>query len=320
MARKRYYWNEAQLDWVPATGTWRDGLARSMIVGGLVVVLALGISVAFDFMRTSPEELALKEENKILQTQVASADERIAAFSEHLDELALRDQTLYRIMLQVNTIPDAVRQVGIGGSQPYEEFNRLSMPTAHLLTHVEEQLGQLERRLNLQAVSTRELLALAEKYEVRNRELPSIMPAKGRLTSPFGMRQHPIYDTRMHHAGVDITIPSGSPVFATADGVIAQVVRKQSGYGIHIIISHPASGYQTLYGHLSEVMPSVQPGHPVKRGQMVALSGNTGLSAAPHLHYEVHRMDGTKLNPYPFLAPQMSASEYQAILDEAAHF
>ncbi len=318
MKRNRYKWDPELLDWVPAKITWHHGMTRVGIGGALVLLVATGIFVAFDLVSSSPEELALMEENRYLQAEVLAAETRITHFEERLDELELRDQEIYRVMLQVDDIPGAVREVGVGGSESYEEYNRFSTSTASILSRVDGQLDRLERRVNLQSTSTQELMALAKTFEERIEEIPSIMPSTGHLTSSFGMRQHPIIKTRRHHPGVDITTPTGTPVHATAFGVIEEVIHSRYGYGIHILISHPTAGYKTLYGHLSAVMANIRPGQRVKRGQVIARSGNTGLSEAPHVHYEVQDAKGRALNPRPFLALQLSASEYRAILNKAA--
>ncbi len=318
MKREVFIWDRERMEWTPLVLTRRQRWIRRAWLGVIVMGCATLLHLGADFLVTTPEELALLYENRALQAQVVSADARFEVLAERLDALELQDAELYRVMLQVDAVPEALRQVGTGGTKPHEELSRFSPSTARLLGQLEQQMDQLERRLDLQAGSTRELMALSETHVVRSNELPAIMPAMGRLTSSFGMRRHPIYKTRRHHDGIDITIPSGSPVYATADGVVSEVNRGRTGYGIHIVIRHETSGLQTLYAHLQEVMPSIQPGRRVKRGQHIALSGNTGLSVAPHLHYEVHTLDGVKLNPFPYLAPQMSASEYAAILDLSA--
>ena len=316
MKQERYEWRQDLLALVPSQRRWPRVLARAGIAVASVLAVA-AFAVAFDLLDTSPEELYLQQENRFLQEQLAATTERIQDFSDRLDELEGRDQEIYRVMLQADSIPAAVRMVGVGGSEPEGEFNRFSPTTAELVGNLSAQLDRMERRFALQSGSTAELLAQANAFEARTRELPSIMPATAPLTSFFGYRTHPIYKTRRFHAGIDFTTRVGTPVYATGDGIVEAVEWQRNGYGTHIVIRHPAAGYKTLYGHLSKVMSSVQPGKRVKRGQLIALTGNSGLSAAPHLHYEVHDINGQKLNPLPFLAPDLSASEYRDILDMA---
>lgn len=127
--------------------------------------------------------------------------------------------------------------------------------------------------------------------------IPSVQPvANLRFTSNFGIRNDPFRNTAAMHAGVDIPGPTGTPIYATADGIVAHADRK-GGYGNLIEINH-GKGIATRYGHLSQIM--VGNGVRVVRGQMIGLMGSTGRSTGPHLHYEV-RMDGHAVNPVPFL-------------------
>ena len=127
--------------------------------------------------------------------------------------------------------------------------------------------------------------------------IPSVHPVeKLAFTSNFGIRSDPFQGTARMHAGVDIPGPSGTPIYATADGTVAHAER-MGGYGNMVELDH-GKGIATRYGHLSKLL--VAPGAHVTRGQLIALMGSTGRSTGPHLHYEV-RIDGHAVNPVPFL-------------------
>jgi len=127
--------------------------------------------------------------------------------------------------------------------------------------------------------------------------IPSVQPVTNlSYTSNFGVRSDPFRGTAAFHAGVDIQCKTGTPVYATADGVVERAERS-GGYGNLVELDH-GRGIETRYGHLSKLL--VTPGTHVKRGQLIALSGSTGRSTGPHLHYEV-RIDGRAVNPVPFL-------------------
>ena len=129
--------------------------------------------------------------------------------------------------------------------------------------------------------------------------IPSVHPVqKLAFTSNFGIRSDPFQHTARMHAGVDIPGPIGTPVYATADGVVDRAERA-GGYGNLVELDH-GKGIQTRYGHLSRIV--VEPGTHVVRGQLIALMGSTGRSTGSHLHYEV-RIDGHAVNPAPFLTP-----------------
>lgn len=141
--------------------------------------------------------------------------------------------------------------------------------------------------------------------------IPSVQPVEHlQFTSNFGIRSDPFRGTAAMHAGVDIPGPTGTPIYATADGMVSHADR-QGGYGNMVEINH-GKGIATRYGHLSKIL--VADGQQVKRGQLIALMGSTGRSTGPHLHYEV-RMDGHAVNPVPFLtsADYLLAAQDRAV-------
>ena len=113
-----------------------------------------------------------------------------------------------------------------------------------------------------------------------------LTPIKGApITSLFGLRFHPILHILRLHAGIDFGAPVGSLVRAAADGKV-EIAGPVSGFGNHVRIQH--AGFETSYSHLSEIPASIHPGVEVKQGDIIALSGNTGLSTGPHLHFEFY--------------------------------
>ena len=147
------------------------------------------------------------------------------------------------------------------------------------------------------------LLTFSTIYWAFLQDPPSINPLQGNyeITSEFGMRHHPIQNTKKMHKGVDFKAPIGTPVVATADGVVvtAKFTKAGYGYGKHIVIKHD-DHYKTLYAQLSEM--DVAEGDVVKKGQIIGKVGSSGQSTAPHLHYEVIK-DGTPQDPESYLRP-----------------
>ena len=124
------------------------------------------------------------------------------------------------------------------------------------------------------------------------------------------MRIHPFYKTLQSHQGVDYTIPEGSRVFATADGVVRDAAQRNSTQGQTVVIDH-GNGYETSYSHLSKI--NVRKGQRVSRGEIIALSGDTGLSLAPHLHYEVI-YNGQPVDPVNYFFMELSPAEYHRLI------
>lgn len=157
----------------------------------------------------------------------------------------------------------------------------------------------LIRRANVLAASFAEVSdTLAHNMEKFSR-LPSIMPTAGWLSSAFSRsRFHPVLHYARPHEGIDVSAPMGAPIVAPAAGTVTQVTR-QTGYGNVLEIDH-GYGIVTRYAHCSRIV--VRVGQHVKRGQVVANVGNTGLSTGPHLHYEIH-VHGKVVDPLTYVMP-----------------
>ncbi len=152
------------------------------------------------------------------------------------------------------------------------------------------------------------LLALPSRNSGRLRPpgaQPSMWPVQGLITGPFGKRSDPFSEEGAFHKGVDISVPSGTAVHVTADGIVIQAEMVTGGYGRLVVVDH-GGGIQTYYAHLSRIY--VHAGQEVRRGDVVAATGSTGRVTAPHLHYEV-RVGGTPMNPRRYLS---TAASYQA--------
>ena len=172
----------------------------------------------------------------------------------------------------------------------------------------------MEGRLDRLAASYLALQARIDSTGRRCNNIPAIQPVINKqltlLTASYGMRIHPFYKTLQSHQGVDYTIPEGSRVFATADGTVSSVALRHSTQGQTVVIDH-GNGYQTQYSHLSKI--NVRRGQQVRRGDIIALSGDTGLSLAPHLHYEV-RLNGMRVDPIHYFFMELSPTEYQRMI------
>jgi murein DD-endopeptidase MepM/ murein hydrolase activator NlpD len=142
--------------------------------------------------------------------------------------------------------------------------------------------------------------------------MPSIRPIAGEITSEFGMRVHPVYNRMMFHAGTDFSASVGTRVVATADGTVSSSGFEKGGYGKKVVIDH-GFGFQTVYAHLSKAV--VRQGQHIRRGDIIAFSGNTGRSTGPHLHYEV-RKDGFVVNPTAYFPEEQAPDKLMTLHDD----
>ena len=157
---------------------------------------------------------------------------------------------------------------------------------------IQRQINKLQVEIELRRQSQEDIRNLLNDQVSLSRATPKGWPTKGWLTSYFGTRKSPFTGRRVMHEGLDIAANVGTPVIATADGIVARVGYSPS-YGKEVVIDH-GYGYRTIFGHSSKIL--VKPGQRVKRGDKVALVGNTGRSTGPHLHYEL-RMNGVPIDP-----------------------
>jgi len=225
----------------------------------------------------------LSEKMTVLDTQIKLIEEK---------NQALRS---YAGMPQIDL---NVRKLGIGGKklETNQYLNNVPPIINKELAILEMDVEKLSREVNFEMKSYKSIYDEVQKNIHRIIRIPSIRPVEGGyLNSTFGYRNDPIDNVKRFHHGQDITVKSGSPVFAPADGEIKRAYYV-GGFGNHIKIDH-GLGYTTLFAHLSKL--NVKHGQQVKRGDIIGLSGNTGRSTAPHLHYEIH-YNGKPQNPLDY--------------------
>ncbi len=264
---------------------------RTMVTAGVVLVAAVVLSlvaVAFSGNAVSrrAEAQQLQAENRELVEVNRELSRTIAEVQARLDDFEERTARLALAAGMPNDSPGVVGvvrvdgQVGSGG--PYD---RLSDPPESLRLQgqwIDQQIKLLDE-------------TLAENLDMLSCT-PTIAPTIGVLTDGFGTRNDPITGRRAFHRGLDISARRGTPVYATADGVVVFAARN-GGLGRTLKISH-GFGFTTVYGHLHEI--DVELGAEVRRGDRIGAVGNTGRSTGSHLHYEVHQ-DGAAKNPLYFI-------------------
>jgi murein DD-endopeptidase MepM/ murein hydrolase activator NlpD len=309
-----FYYDHEACTFVEVQPSKRRWLVQAGVFAGLVLVMTTIGTWVISSNITTPNEIAQRQEIDVLRGELTAANNSLYSFSEQLETLAETDREIYRTVLGTEPISEDEFQVGVGGARNIG-FDRFPGPTRDLLRQTSATFDRLERQFALQTRSFEELETLASERQDILRQQPAILPLQNaRLTSGFGYRYHPILHTVRMHNGIDFPTPRGSPIYATGDGEVSFVGSK-SGYGNVVEVDHPLARRQTRYAHLSRVAVGVRVGTPVRRGQIIAYSGNTGLSTAPHLHYEVRRLsDGQALNPVATFVPGVSASEYQKLL------
>ena len=233
-----------------------------------------------------------------------------------MSQLQQRDNNIYRAYFEANPIPEEQRKAGFGGVNRYRYLN--GYDNTKLIKTATKKLDILSKQLVVQSKSLDEIVVLAKNKKEMLASIPAIQPVANkdlkRMASGYGYRIHPIYKTRKFHWGMDFSAPRGTPVYATGNGKIEKVKRSRRGYGNQVKINH-GFGYKTFYAHLEKY--TVRKGQKVKRGDLIGYVGTSGISTAPHLHYEVIK-GNRKLNPVYFYFSDLTPEEYNRMLEMAS--
>ena len=273
--------------------------------------VALLYYVLFSWLFDTPAEYALRHSTDKLKEEYEVLLKRYDSLSVVADNVIERERDIFAMLFE---------------SEPYDfesEYNRerialyeslLRQSSGDMECSMEQSLDALEQKLQRLEESYNELDASLLQLGSSRNNIPSIQPVINHeltlLTAPYGVLMHPFYRTMQPHQGVDYTLPEGSRIFATADGIVKEVRGKNSTSGVTVVIDH-RNGYVTSYSHLQSA--KVKRGRKVHRGDIIALSGNTGLSLAPHLHYEV-RYNGVRVDPIHYFFMELTPDEYQRIM------
>lgn len=276
----------------------------------VVVLAAAWLYSVFEL----PRERELRLENERLEARVdllgRRADEAIAV----MENIAERDNNFYRAMMQAEPLSAAGRYAGLERQRIFDHID--SLPDAELVMSVRAKLDRLDRMIVSQVESFDYLVALADSQKLRASHTPAIQPVPEKflrtMASGYGVRRDPVYGTSKFHEGMDFSAPPGTPVYATADGVV-RTSSWQGAYGNMVEVDH-GFNYTTRYAHLSKLIAT--PGQTVHRGDLLGLVGNTGKSTGPHLHYEV-RYKGQPQNPVHYYYYDLTPEQYDEIISLA---
>lgn len=285
-----------------------------LILCAMLLCAITGAVIGPTFIET-PDKKVLKRENENLKIQYSYLNKRVELAESVLANIADRDDNIYRVHFEANPIPDEQRKAGFGGINRYKKFE--GQPNSKLIKNSAQRIDKLLKGIELQSRSLDEIEKLAKDKEKLLEAIPAIQPVQNkdltRVASGYGMRMHPILKRRKMHNGMDFTAKTGTPIYATGDGIVTKASRA-SGFGKVVYIDH-GFGYVTKYGHMSKF--NTRKGKKVKRGDIIGYVGNTGLSSGPHLHYEVHK-NGKPINPVNFYHGDLTPEEYEIMLEKAA--
>lgn len=316
MKKIKYYYNTNSLRYEKLETPLRVKLLRVLgFISAAIVTALIIVSVAYRYFPSTNEKLLLQE-NEALRENYLIIDEQAAKLQQQMKELEERDNEVYRAIFEANPIPDSARAMEL--AQQKEMQLIMSLNRFELESSIVGTLQNLTNRMAAQTKSYSQITGFIKNKEDLLASTPAIQPVSNselkRVASGFGYRIDPIYKTPRFHAGLDFTAPQGTPIYATAKGVVKIAGNRGTGYGNHVIINH-GYGYETLYGHMFRVKS--KPGQRVKRGEIIGYVGSTGKSTGPHCHYEVHK-NGRPIDPVYFFYNDLTPEQFDRILKMAA--
>lgn len=316
--RKLYLYNPETDNFERFYPSLKDRIVKISVVVLISLALATGFYLLILFLFETPTVENLTEENtrlkKDLKSQYEMFNQRVNYTLDVMNAIQERDSNIYRVIMQM----DSVNPSMIISPKLRAERARIISKTgdSRLLEALMNQLDSLDLMLLRQSFSFSDLVKAAQINRDKIAHTPAVLPIHIRdytVSSGYGKRIDPIYDVPKFHAGLDFAADVGTPVYATADGVV-EVADNHNEYGNHVDIDH-GYDYMSRYAHLSKIM--VKPGQKIKRGDLVGLVGSTGKSTGPHLHYEV-RFKGEPQNPVDYYFMDLSPEEYDQMIKLAS--
>ncbi len=314
MSKVKYYYDSETLSYrrIEQKKGRKFGIAALFIIGSLLAGFVLLLIYLNIPQLETPKEKAYKRELENMQLQYDLMNQRLKRDEVILKEIAERDDNIYRLYFGANPIPEELRNAGFGGVNRYKNLEGFN--NSDIIINSSERIDKLTKQIVVQSKSLDEIATLAEQKEELLATIPAIQPIRNsdlrRMASGYGWRSDPFTKARKFHYGMDFSANTGTPIYASGNGMVTRADANSTGYGRHIRIDH-GFNYVSLYAHLSKY--NVKKGQIVKRGDVIGFVGSTGRSVAPHLHYEIFK-DGERINPRNFYYGSLTSEEFSEML------
>lgn len=318
-APKHYIFNSKTLSYEVKTRSAKARVFKTLAM----FAVSLGMAVLYFWIYSSvlglesPKTVLLKKQSAQWEARAKVLNRQLDDYNDALTALQMRDDDIYRSLFGMNEIPAEVRNAGFGGVNRYAHYDDIDPDGVLKKTAV--RIDVLTKKTYVQSKSFDEVAQLSRRAGEMASCIPAIPPMnpdtkKYRFSSSFGYRKDPFTGRSKRHTGVDFAMKPGFPIYATGDGVVESVKFELFGYGNQVVIDH-GFGYKTRYAHLKSV--GVGEGMKVKRGECIGLSGNSGRSSGPHLHYEV-LYKGNHVNPANYFDLSITPEEYATMVQDIA--
>ncbi len=290
---------------------WGKKLLHIFLWFAVSVLVATVYGTFFENIFGSPKEKLLTQQIENLKLQYTLIGRELDNSVAGLNSFRLSDEKRYRPILEMDSVPESYRKGGFGGVDRYSDLQ--GYLNSDLLIAYKSKIDEIKSMATVQSESFKTIAERSVEWKREIDHFPGISPVsvKFRLGDGYKWRAiHPVLGTPRMHNGQDFDVPYGTQVYATGDGTIIESGWNSGGFGNCIVIDH-GYGFQTVYGHLSDI--KVSKGQIVKRGDLIGISGSTGLSSGPHLHYQVEQF-GAHKNPVNFFNNDVNPEEYNDMI------
>jgi murein DD-endopeptidase MepM/ murein hydrolase activator NlpD len=277
---------------------------------GSIIVTAFYFTF-FENIFGSPKERMLNAEIENLKLQYSLIGRELDNSMASLQSLRLSDDKRYRPILDMDSVPESYRRAGFGGVDRYQSLT--GYQNSDLLIAYKSKIDEIKSMSTVQSESFKTIAERSAEWKREIDHFPGISPVNVKFRLGDGLRWrtvHPVLGTARMHNGQDFDVPYGTEVYATGDGTVIESGWNSGGFGNCIVIDH-GYGLQTVYGHLSDI--KVVRGQNVKRGDFIGISGSSGMSSGPHLHYQIEQF-GAHKNPINFFNNDVNAEEYNEMI------
>jgi hypothetical protein len=309
VAKSQFKFNPENLDYNKVDDSLGARVWRVVIYVTAILVIAILLNVVYSLFFDTRRERQIRNENVLLQQQYDALHERKRRVDTVMQEIQQIDRDIYRVIFETEPVePEEFPGSGV----TYQNLLRTS--SEEIVYYTARKSDSMINRDHQTAYLYDVLMIKGENRSEMLSFIPAIQPIDNEdltlIASGFGHRIHPIYKILKMHSGIDFSAPVGTVVKATADGVVESVIRSERGLGNRIVIDH-GYGYKTLYACLDEL--GTRYGRSLKRGESIGTVGESGLSVAPHLHYEV-LLNGESVNPINYFFLELDPKEYDELI------
>jgi murein DD-endopeptidase MepM/ murein hydrolase activator NlpD len=311
MRNRKYVLDLSDLQYKLVKLHWKVKFLRILLWFAASIVIALFYGAVFENIFGSPKEKLLSQQIENMKLQYSLVGRELDNSIASINSFRLSDDKRYRPILDMDSIPESYRLAGYGGIDRYSDLTGYA--NSNLLISCRSKIDEIKNMANIQNESFKSIKDRSVEWRRELDHFPGISPVSVKFSLGDGYRFraiHPVLGTARMHNGQDFEVPYGTEVYATGDGSVIESGWNSGGFGNCIVIDH-GYGLQTVYGHLSDI--KVVKGVNVKRGDLIGISGSTGLSSGPHLHYQIEKL-GQHQNPINFFNNDMSFEEYNEMI------